>query len=66
VSDFVDAEDGEAYGSSDADAEQNFCRSRYLVIGTDGFDLSGVERLASELANAIHEDNDRLIESLIA
>jgi hypothetical protein len=66
VGDFIDAEDGEAHGCSDAYAEQDLGRSWYLVVGADRLDLRRGEPLSGELANAIDEDGNRLIEAFVA
>jgi len=66
VRDCIDAEDGNAYGGTNADADQDLCGCRHLIVGTDGLDLSRIELLAVELTNAIDEDCNGFIEALVA
>ena len=66
MSDFIDAEDGYAYCSTDTDAKQDLRRCWPLAVGADGLDLSGSELLAGELTNTIDENRYGFVEALIA
>ena len=62
---FVDAEDSQAYGGSEADTKKDFCGSRPFRVFSNSLKLSLIELLAGELTNAVDENDDGLVESLV-